>query len=368
MISEEKIEKLKKIDNDESDYILQINEYSKHRHEYIEYAEVFENIETLKEKIYQKEQGASTLYVVFSINEQNLDDLNILKVENVILDLKSIEEKYYPNKKYNSKIEKFRKIASKTIEKRANGVENIDIIIDISSISTVPIWNTKMRRRIDSILRKIEHTPAEQLNAKSLNSLIVESKIELLESQEKQEMYDIDLLIAYFMSADKVGNVNTYIIDSEQTNESIFMANEIAKIAYALKLEKNEKYEYIYDTICKDMDEMFSKYGFCNFKNNKCVAQRHKTLFNRYPVPKTDGCCFKVVRKCQHNNKDGSCKIKCLPCKLFTCPYLSKLNIGITASELILIRTFLNIRQRQVAVYDFYKTEEILLKKISSRE
>ena len=102
LISNEKIEKLKKIDTDESDYVLQINEYSKHKHQYVESAEVFENVEILKERLYQKEQGASTLYLVFSINEQNLDDLNTLKIENILVDLKSIEEQYYPNKKYNN--------------------------------------------------------------------------------------------------------------------------------------------------------------------------------------------------------------------------------------------------------------------------
>ena len=368
LISNEKIEKLKKIDTDESDYVLQINEYSKHKHQYVESAEVFENVEILKERLYQKEQGASTLYLVFSINEQNLDDLNTLKIENILVDLKSIEEQYYPNKKYNFKIEKFRKIVSETLEKRTKEIENIDFIIDISSVSTFPIWNTKMRRRINSILKRIEGFPTEQLNKQTLIDLIRETQLEELQSYEKQELYDIDLIIMYLIIANKTGNINMYIIDSEKTNESIFMTNEIVKMTHALKLEKDQKYEYIYDTICKDMDEMFSKYGFCNFKNNKCVAQRHKTLFNRYPTPKTDGCCFKVVRKCKHNNRDGSCKIKCLPCKLFTCPYLSKLNVGMAASELILIRAFFNSNQKRVAVYDFYNSEEILLKKISSRE
>ena len=116
------------------------------------------------------------------------------------------------------------------------------------------------------------------------------------------------------------------------------------------------------------MDEMFSIFGFCNFKENKCVAQRHKTFFNRYPVPETDGCCFKVVRKCEHNNKDGTCKVKCLPCKLFTCPYLGKLDVGIRASELILMRSFFNNKQKRISIHKFYNSKEFLLKKIKEQE
>ena len=109
---------------------------------------------------------------------------------------------------------------------------------------------------------------------------------------------------------------------------------------------------------------MFSKYNFCNFKNSMCVSQRHKNIFNRYPKPKTDGCCFKVIRKCAHNNKDGTCQVKCLSCKLYTCPYLSKRNIGLNTSEFILLRAFFNNKQKKNVIYNFYKSKEEIMKKL----
>ena len=365
MISQEKIERLKEINNDDSDFILKINEYVKHEHTYIEQAEVFENIETLKERLYQKEQGISTLYLLFSEKEYNSGDLNFFKVENIESEAKSIEEQYYPNSKYTDKIEKIKAHIEKNLEGKINDIVDFDVIVDISSVSGYPLWNTKMRRHICSILKNVEEIAIENLDEHKLAAIIRDSDMNTLGENSK---YDIDLLIQYLIALDKIGTVNVYIIDSQKTNETIFMTNEITKMAYVLNLKQDQKYTYIYDTICKDMDEMFSKYGFCNFKNNKCVAQRHKTLFNRYPVPSTDGCCFKVVRKCQHNNRDGSCKIKCLPCKLFKCPYLSQFNIGTLASELILIRAFLNNKQRHIVVHDFYKSEEILLEKLKNRE
>ncbi len=365
MISQEKIEKIKNINNDDSDFILKINEYLEYQHQYVKEAEVFENVESLKEKIYQNEQGISTLYLLFSKEELYLEDLNVLKIENINDENYDSSEMYYAGKKYFLKKDKYQKNVKEVIKAHNAGIQKIIAIIDISSISSYPLWNTIMRRRMNSIKNNIEQFDEDKLSKEELHKLIQKPQLEKLEFSNK---YDIDLLIEYMKEACKLGDITAYMIDKQKTNETIYLTNEIAKFTRALTLDKDARYEYIYDTVCKDMDEMFSKYGFCNFKKNKCVAQRHKTLLSRYPVPKTDGCCFKVVRKCEHNNKDGTCKVKCLPCKLFTCPYLGKLHIGIRASEIILMRAFLNNKQKKTSIYKFYNSKEFLLKKIKEQE
>ena len=366
IISKEKMEKIKGINNDDSDLFLKINEYLTHKHEYIENEMVFENIEALQEKLYQKEPELSTLYVVFSKNKEDFGELDVLRIEdNVGENSLNTSDMFYSGKKYELKLEKYQKRVEILLEESLKNTQEVALIVDISSVSSYPLWDTIMRRKMNSTVSKLENIALEDISKETLERIIRSSKPQEVSFEDK---FDLDFLILCMKKIIKKANITTYFIDSIKTNESIFLINELIKFTRALNMDKNERYEYIYDTVCKDMDEMFSKYGFCNFKENKCVAQRHKTLFHRYPVPKTDGCCFKVVRKCEHNNKDGTCKVKCLPCKLFTCPYLGKLHIGIRASELLLMRAFLNNKQKRVSIYKFYNSKEFLLERIKKEE
>ena len=365
MISKDKIEKIQNINNDDADFILKIYSYLNYVHNYMDTTNIFENLEALKEKLYQIEQGVPTLFLVFSNNELNLEDLNFHIAKNNKKEILDLEKSYYAGKNYEVKIHKYQEFVQEDLKEKVKNVENVAVIIDISSVSSFPLWNTMMRRRMTAIIKELDKLELNDIDKIKLRKIIRESMPESANSDGK---YDIDLLIEYMKMASALSNVSFYLFDSEKSNESIFLANEIIKYGKAILLEKEERYEYIYDVTCKDLDEMFSKYGFCNFKENKCVAQRHKTLFNRYPVPKTDGCCFKIVRKCEHNNKDGTCKVKCLPCKLFTCPYLGKLHIGMRASELILMRAFLNNKQKRISIYKFYNSKDTLLKMIKTEE
>ena len=151
-------------------------------------------------------------------------------------------------------------------------------------------------------------------------------------------------------------------------NGKKYLINELSKIVYGLKLNDN-LYEYVYDTVCKDIDNMFSIYRFCDFRNDKCLSQRHKSLFtNNYPVPDKDGCCFNVYRKCEYLKEHGGCEVRCLACKLYTCPYITKLGVGLYTSEILLMKAFFNNNQRRDSVFEFFQPEEKVLKKIKKHE
>ena len=229
MISQKKIEKLKNINNDNSDFILKINEYLTYKHKYIKEAEVFENIESLKEKIYQKEQGVPTLYLLFSNEELCLEDLNILKIENVIEENTFLSESYYAGKKYDLKKANYQNVAKEVITAHNTGIQKIIVIIDISRVSTYPLWNTIMRRRMNSIVNNINQIDEEKLSKEELHKLIQKTSLEKLEYENK---YDIDLLIEYIKAASGVGELTTYMIDNEKTKESIFLTNELEKFSY----------------------------------------------------------------------------------------------------------------------------------------
>lgn len=362
MISKEKIEKINSFKNDDSDLITKILEYLNHKHTYINKDAIYKHFDDVINEM--KDVENSVIYV-FSDNK-TLDN-NFVSIKKDDFD-SVINEKtteiYYAGEKYETKLKKYKEIAMQ-YQKYVEGKEKAIFILDISSISSFPLWNTMMRRKMMGIMNKIQEIEFEQLTPITLHRII--KNTELVKFNEK-EKYDIDAVISVIKAISAKMPLEFYFINEEEENEKIYLVNELKKLVYAITLDKIGRYDYIYDTVCKDMDEMFSVYGFCNFKENKCVSQRHKTLFNRYPVPKTDGCCFKVVRKCEHNNKDGTCKVKCLPCKLFTCPYLGKISIGIRTSELILLKTFFNNRQKRTSLYKFYNSKEVLLKKIINEE
>ncbi len=360
MISKEKLDKIKSIGTDSADLILKINDY-------LEYKYCYFNSDNVVEKIDDIDFNNVELALLFETKGIEPTGVNAVKIENVKYEDSKKINSYYAGKEYESKINFYKKWTENFDIELLSNREKIVVVLDISSISSYPLWNTLMRRRMNDIAFSVNCMELEQITEEALNIIIQNSKREDVNFENNK--YDVDFVMEVLLKLVESANIVPYFIDSEKTNESRFIVSELQKFIYAITLEKDEeRYQYIYDVICKDMDEIFSKFAFCNFKNDSCVAQRHKNLFSRYPVPKTDGCCFKVVRKCEHNNKDGTCKVKCLPCKIFTCPYLSKIDIGVMASELMLMRRLLNNRQKRTLIYKFYTPEEVLLKRVNAQK
>lgn len=91
--------------------------------------------------------------------------------------------------------------------------------------------------------------------------------------------------------------------------------------------ERKKQYEEIYDKICNYLDEEFKKNNYCDFRSDRCVANR----LGKTPED-TMGCCYnfneklfsiKDIRVCEFQENE-ICKINCIGCKLFSCKYLSK--------------------------------------------
>lgn len=248
----------------------------------------------------------------------------------------------------------------------ASDIKENKIIIDVDNISFSPIWNTKMRIHINNVLKRVDNADLKDLSAKELHKILLCGK-ELVKKEKnaEKEQY-LDDIINEFMKIKDFKSGDIVYVCGNLTNENIFFINEFEKFLKALEQSSNRN-KYIYDTVCNDLENNFLKFNFCNFKNNKCLSQRHKNVvLNDYPYTNTDGCCFKIIRKCQHNNKDGTCKVKCISCKLFICPYLSKRGIGYYASELLLLRAFYTPKQRGIYVNSFYESEDKILSKLKN--
>ena len=127
--------------------------------------------------------------------------------------------------------------------------------------------------------------------------------------------------------------------------------------------DKKAKYEKIYDTICDYLDNEFNKNNYCDFKNDKCIA-------NREGKSKKDimGCCYSFKEKwgfyfdhrlCKYLvNKN--CEIRCMACKLFTCKYLKENGIFFDIDALPGIAIF-NKKQKEILKNSFFKPREEII-------
>ncbi len=353
MLEKQRLEKIKTFDNDFADLVIKYDEYIEREIPYSnEFA--YTNITDLKNVL-----NEDSMHIIFSNKELNLN--NSYLVKNTSNDTEYLDETlYYSGKNYEQKLNKYQ-IDVKLIEMSAK-YERINFVFDIESISSFPIWETKMHRKIVRVLEEINNLTEEDITEEKITEIIHKNE---LEEVRNENQYDIDLIIKHVIEFAKNKTASVLFLSEKLGSREKFLIGELRKLVYAAGLEPSKRNEYIYDTTYKDMNEMFSKFGFCNFKENKCLSQRHKSSSNKYPVPKTDGCCFKVFNKCNYNNKDGTCKIECLACKIFTCPYLTNLGVGLRISELILIRAFMNQKQKRLLIYKFYKPKEFFIKRMS---
>ncbi len=164
------------------------------------------------------------------------------------------------------------------------------------------------------------------------------------------------------------GNKKILAIIPEDIDE--YYEKELIKVFYALEINNlKERYEYIYDSICMELDNEFIKNNFCDFKDNKCIANRlgkakHEEM----------GCCYSFryskspfelitdVKICEYlENK--SCSTSCITCKLFTCKYLREQGIKFDINKFIL-SSFFTRKQIDVLTDNFFKKKEDIINKL----
>ena len=130
--------------------------------------------------------------------------------------------------------------------------------------------------------------------------------------------------------------------------------NEIDIIVEALnKKRRKEQNEYVYDEVCKFLDDK-GDLNICGFKNNKCIVQR-KNKSKRF-----NGCCL----TCKHQ-KNHSCDTKNLTCKLFYCPTIKRKYKIYKMRDINLLKLF-SIRQKYFLKFDFFSSREEVLKDLNS--
>lgn len=169
-------------------------------------------------------------------------------------------------------------------------------------------------------------------------------------------------------------------------NKSIFLEQEVVVtiIGNSIYLEdllnafkvmtlatKREMYEFIYDTVCDWLDKNFSENNICNFKNDKCIANREGCTTHE-----NMGCCYSFkyaklfdirlvtdVKLCQYM-QNSKCQTKNIACKLFTCKYLRKRNVIFDMHKILLLDCFFNKKQLDIIRTNYFVSREEILNKL----
>lgn len=160
-----------------------------------------------------------------------------------------------------------------------------------------------------------------------------------------------------------VANIENYDISNKKHQDFVYSVYAI------LKENKKERYNYIYDIVCDELDSYFYGKNFCDFKNNKCGEKRETSS--------TIGCCrhyknkllgpllFNNFTRCEYLNlKDKKCKIKCISCKLFTCDYLKSKGIQFKIKDIFLLDTFFNPLQKYIIKISVYTPKDKIIKRL----
>jgi len=134
---------------------------------------------------------------------------------------------------------------------------------------------------------------------------------------------------------------------------------EMIKNAINLKT-KEERYNYIYDTVCKLLDDRIINENYCEFENDVCIRFRKENPNHK------NGCCEWAGRgKCKYL-VDSVCTMKtCMACKLFTCKFLYKeKGIRQRIDDYVLTKYFLNKNEKYILECSFWTPKEIVMKRL----
>lgn len=292
--------------------------------------------------------------------EEKIDLIKKLNTD----DSRFIINVYESYKKYKKELEN--KLKSTSIILKNTFSQPVSNIIDLDQIWCKPYFYTKMRIHLDGIINKLLECDKSKILKDSSNfckSVIFHNfSKEFKRPEDKIDIVDfIKILGQKKLEGSNYDSKFTFIAQNID-EETLFKEEQLKKAIEIINIASSEKqHEKIYDEVYSYLKKDFISNNYCDFKNNKCVAQRH---FSIYPFNRKNGCCFTRIRTCPHLQKGGSCNVECMACRLFSCPYLSKRGITYYANEFVLLKAFLTKNQRKHFVLDFYTPKSKVLKKV----
>ena len=218
---------------------------------------------------------------------------------------------------------------------------NKRIIIDSS------MFNIFVNKEIIDLEKNIHNL----VDKNKLNNIYLEFGNELV-----QKCFDkiVIILNNYDIEYNKI-----YVFNYDKTLN--YFINDLYYLITAYMIsDKEERYSYIYDIVCDELDRRFKEINPCEFKNNICIRKRQ--LVDKYDIDVLCyGCCYTKGRTCPYLKK-GKCTIKSIGCKFFTCLYLVQRGIEFKPNDFLLIRNFYNLFDVHIIENHLYTSKKDMLK------
>lgn len=203
--------------------------------------------------------------------------------------------------------------------------------------------STYFKSGLDLVDLKYFHVNKKQLK---LNLLIFMCKNKKLMTKYMKKLIRYRKLLAKNFET-----LNIVLVSYDEQNQIHKQFKELLPAIYSTKLELI--YDKAYDLACDYLDSFFYGKNLCDFCNNKCGYKPNFELncgcCRHFEKHKRFGLLFgeKLV-PCEHLGKDGHCTIKCMRCKLYSCPYLNKKGINFNTKSIFSLYAIFNPLQRLI--------------------
>lgn len=252
-----------------------------------------------------------------------------------------------------------------------------DIFFTENHISEIEIFTTKFKHyKLKNNQKSNNNTKIKKDKTHILFLIEINSNCKMYDGKFINKLF-IKLLRKFKKQKFKIGfpiNNNSEIYFSNIKTAFTDLDDDISNILFA-NLNENlyDTYTYIYDKVCEKLDQSFMINNFCDFKDDKCIANRDSDNIER-----DNGCCHSFIRNknikahktteeltlCSYLGEDKSCQIKCISCKFFVCQYLKNKGVYLDILDNFLLRSTFTRKQLDVIHINFFKTEDAIIKKL----
>ncbi len=221
------------------------------------------------------------------------------------------------------------------------------------------LLDTKLYKEIIPTTKKVDGF----INVTSFDLL---NDKEIIDTEENNNIYSkignkkvLDVYKSIKKDIDKLDTSKMYVLSYKESDN--YYLNVLYDLITLYKIkDKKEKYHFVYNKICDELDSYFINYNLCDFQDNHCVAKRE--LIGKFKEETLqNGCCYTKGRVCPFFI-NGVCTKRCIADKIFTCRYLKRKGIRFRVTDFLLLKEILNIKGLYLVDEKLFHDEEEMYK------
>ena len=280
----------------------------------------------------------------------------------------------HSNKNINEKIKLVNLKDYKKLKKYIKQFKNISFAINIDKINIEKYFYGRMHSYFLHIANSLNEITIDKLKG-NVEKVITNIMLNDLNFKNEYKYLDDKIELKLVMkiyseilveSNYNINKVFYYPSKDEYNLKEKMLLNEIENLIKMFNIrDEKERSSYIYDYMCERMMKEIKALNYCKFENNKCVTSRYTKGF---PKSKENGCCANTYldkrKNCRYLNKDYSCKICSISCRVFTCKYLQDRGIDHSLWQYPIIDCSMGKITRSKIIHGFFTPKDVIIKRI----